>query len=243
MYSEFLSPWYTLKTMTKQHFTFREVFNFGWLKTKQHYWFLLCTFVIYGIAASAVERTGWFEVLICLLAGLSLVSMSLVIAKNESFDFSTLFDKLRIPRVVIKFLLLTLLYVIAIAIFLVPFVASMVVMGNSLASGLSLSNLPARLFGVIFVTALLTIPAIIVSVRFKFYPYVLIENDHLSFVDTIKHTFKLTQGYFWKIFTFLILISIFNILGAMSVIGLLLTIPISVFAMAHFYRHLAGHHI
>lgn len=229
--------------MTIQHFTFKEVFNFGWAKTKQHWWFMLCAFTIYSIVIYAVERSGWFEVLVTLLIALSLISISLVIARNESFDFSTLFDKLRNPRVVIKFLLLSLLYISAVVIFIVPFIASLFVMGNTMANGTPFAALPGRLFAIMFASIFLAIPSIIISVRFKFFPYVLLENDHLPFVDVIKHSWNLTRNYFWRIFKFLILLAIMNILGAISYIGLLVTIPISIFAMAHFYRHLAGHHI
>ena len=41
--------------MTKQHFSFEEVFKFGWTKTKQHAWFITLTFIIAGIIMSAVK--------------------------------------------------------------------------------------------------------------------------------------------------------------------------------------------
>lgn len=227
--------------MTKQHVTFKEVFNFGWAKTRQHWWYMICTLLIYAVILSAVERSEGFKLFISLLIALSLLSISLVIAKNEHFNFSTLFDKLRSPRVVLNFLILTGLYVVAATIFFVPLIASIFVMMNNLAHGVALVNLPMRLISILVIAIVLAIPGIIISVRFKLFPYVLLENEHLNFIDIIRSTFNLTRGYFWKIFTLLILLGLLNILGAVSVFGLVITIPISVFALAHFYRHLAGH--
>ena len=77
--------------MTKQHFTFKQIFDFAWVKTQQHAWFMICAFVIYGVILNAVKHTGLFELLVVVLTSLSLLSISLIIARNESFGFSNLY--------------------------------------------------------------------------------------------------------------------------------------------------------
>lgn len=227
--------------MIKQHFNFEEIFSFAWSKTKQHAWFLVCTFIIYSIIMSAVRFVPILEQLVVLLVGLSLVSISLIIVKNESFSFADLFEKLRSPNIVIKFLALTIIYIAAVSIFVMPFIAEVVVFLNAIASnGFDVIN--SKHIMVLLTTILFLIPAFYIAVRFKFYSYVLIENEHLKVIDVIKHTEKLTHNNFWQLCWFFIMITVFNIIGFLAfVFGLIFTIPVSVFAVAHVYRKLAGH--
>jgi uncharacterized membrane protein len=195
--------------MTKQHFTFKEVFKFGWLKTKQHAWFIALTAMIVFIVMGSVHHVPVLELLIALFIGLSIVSISLTIARDQSFSFSDLYKPLLSPYLVLKFLALTAIYAIAVAIGLLLFI----------------------------------LPGLYLAVRFKMFPYVLIENEHATLKELIKMTNKLTQSAFWKVLGFLILVSIFNILGALVfLVGLVVTVPVSIFATAHMYEKLKNRH-
>ncbi len=226
----------------KQYFNFEEIFSFAWTKTKQHAWFLVCMAMIYAVIMSAVDRTMGLEEITALLVALSLLSMSLIIVRNESFSFSDIFNRLRSPKLVLNFLALTVIYIAAICIFVMPFIAAFMLTVNTAMTNGGFSAVPSKLIVVILTTLVLLLPGIYVSVRFKFYPYVLLENEHLNIVDVIKHTEKLTRGHFWQLFIFFIMLAVLNILGALAfMVGLFLTIPVSVLAVAHVYRKLQGH--
>ncbi|MBP6948907.1 MAG: hypothetical protein KBC41_03540 [Candidatus Pacebacteria bacterium] len=238
--------------MTKQHFNFEEIFGFAWSKTKQHAWFLICSFIIYSVimsAVSGVHLLGFLafkgvpllEQLVALLIALSAVSMSLIIVRNESFTFADLFNKLKSPKVVLSFLTLTILYVLFLSICFIPFVGAFLATLQTLVF-LGFNAVTPQLLAILIGTALLIIPGVYVMICFKFYPYVLLENEHMSILEIIKHTRKLTCCVFWKLFAFLIILLALNILGLLAFgVGLFLTVPVSLFAFAHLYRKLEVH--
>jgi uncharacterized membrane protein len=194
--------------MTKQHFTFKEVFRFGWLKTKQHAWFTTLTALIAFILTSSVRHMPVLELLVASLVGLSIVSISLTIARDQNFSFSDLYKPILSPYLVLKFLALTAVYVVAVSLGLLLFI----------------------------------IPGLYLAVRFKMFPYVLIENENATLKDLIKMTYKLTYGHFWKVLGFLVALSLFNVLGALVfLVGLVITVPVSIFATAHVYEKLKNH--
>jgi hypothetical protein len=225
--------------MTKQHFNFDEIFSFAWSKTKQHAWFIACTFMIYAVIMSAVRFVPLLEQVTGLLVALSMLSISLIIVRNESFSFADLFNKLKSPRLVINFFALTVIYAAAVMIFVLPFVATASITAGTMLAG---GEITTKLLTVLLTTLAMLIPGIYIAVRFKMYPYVLLENEHMTIVDVVKHTYKLTCCAFWQLFLLLIALTILNIVGALAfVVGLALTIPVSIFAFAHAFRKLEGH--
>ena len=235
--------------MKHQKFNFEEVFNFAWAKTKQHAWFLACSFMIYGIIMSAsmdvvifrgeaFKAIGFFGSLVAALIALSLMSISLIIVRNESFSFADLFNRLKSPRLVTNFLGLTILYVGAISCLIIPFLAVLESVRRN-GSDIFASSLLLVLF---VITAAMFALGIYGSIRFKFYPYVLLENEYMTIVEVIKHTKKITCCAFISLFSFFIILAVINVLGFLAFgVGLLITVPISVFAVAHLYRKLEGH--
>jgi uncharacterized membrane protein len=196
--------------MTKQHFSFQEVFKFGWSKTRQHAWFIVLTFIISSIITGAVKFTPFTNIIVCLMAGLSIVSISLQITRDHHFTFRDLYLPLLSPNRVLKFIALTVLYILAVSIGTVLFI----------------------------------IPGIYIAVRFKFFPFVVIEHENESIADLIRLSYKTTAHNFWPVFFFLLLGCIINILGALCfIIGLAITIPTTIFAMAHMYDKLKAHAI
>lgn len=227
--------------MTKQKFNFEEIFSFAWSKTKQHAWFLVCVFMIYAIIMSAVRLVPILEQVTALLIALSLISVSLIIVRNEGFSFGDLFNKLRSPNLVIKFFVLTFIYIASVSVFVIPFIAALSVTAGSVFFG-GFAAVTSKLITVLCTTLVMLIPGIYIAVRFKFYPYILLENEHLKITEAVKLTEKLTRGLFWQLFWFFIIIAVLNIVGMLAFgVGLILTIPVSVFAIAHMYRKLQGH--
>lgn len=225
--------------MTKQHFNFDEIFSFAWSKTKQHAWFIACSFVIYAVILSAVRLVPVLDVVVAMLIAFSMLSMSLIIVRNEGFSFADLANKIRSPKLVINFFALTVLYGAVVSFLVVPFVIT-----SSLAIGAFMAGVAfnAKLMTVLAITTAMLIPGVYVAVRFKFYPYVLLENENLDAVQLIIKTHKLTCCATWPIFKLLIVLTLLNVVGFLAFgVGLVLTVPVSVFAFAHAFRKLEGH--
>lgn len=181
---------------------------FGWAKTKQHAWFTALTFIIAGTIMSAVKFTPFLSCIVGIMVGLSLVSISLIISRDHHFTFSDLFTPLLSAKRVLKFALLTLIYVAS----------------------------------VMIGTVLLIVPGIYIAVRFKFFPFIAVEHENASIEDLIKMTEKVTRGHFWPVLAFLLLATLLNILGALLlVVGLFVTVPVTLFATAHVYNKLKDH--
>ena len=225
--------------MTKQHFNFDEIFSFAWSKTKQHAWFIVCSFIIYAIIMSAVRMVPVLDMVVAMLIAFSMLSISLTIVRNESFSFADLFNKIRSPKLVINFFALTVLYTAVAGALTIPFFIT-----ASLAIGAYIAGVAfnAKLVTVLAVTFALLIPGVYVALRFKFFPYVLLENEHMNALEIIKKTYKLTCCATWPIFKLLVVLDVFNFIGMIPFgLGLFLTVPISVFAFAHAFRKIEGH--
>jgi uncharacterized membrane protein len=194
--------------MTKQHFSFQEVFKFGWAKTKQHAWFLVLTFFIISIITNAVRMVPFVDAAVSIMACLSVASIALQISRDQHFTFRDLYMPLLSQRRVLKFIVLTALYV----------------------------------FAVLVGTALLIVPGIYIMVRFKFFPFVVVDHENTSIQDLVKMTYALTAHNFWSVFFFVILACLLNFVGFICfVVGLFITIPTTLFAAAHMYNRLKQH--
>lgn len=194
--------------MTKHHFSFKEIFQFGLAKTKQHAWFIFLTFIIIGIIINSVRFVPFLSLFVSLMAGLSIASISLLISRDQHFTFQDLYKPLLSQRRVLKFIALSVIYALA----------------------------------VLVGTVLLIIPGIYVAVRFKFFPFIVIENENASLSDLIKMSYKVTDNHFWPVFLFLVFLGLLNFIGLLClVVGLFVTIPVSLFAAAHMYTKLKEH--
>jgi uncharacterized membrane protein len=86
---------------------------------------------------------------------------------------------------------------------------------------------------------LLIIPGIYWAVRFSFALVIAIDTK-MGPVASMKESYALTRGSFWKLVLFYLAIIGLNILGVIAlVIGLLITIPVSTLAAIYVYRILS----
>ncbi len=87
---------------------------------------------------------------------------------------------------------------------------------------------------------LLIIPGVYLAIRFIFFEYFIIDKK-MGIVESLKESWKITQGKFWGVFAFSAALIALNILGALALlVGLLVTIPISIVAWAFVYRRISG---
>ena len=88
---------------------------------------------------------------------------------------------------------------------------------------------------------LLIIPGIYLSLRFSMVRFAVLEGAGIT--GSIKKSGKITDGVKWRLLGFLLIIALLNILGAiLFMVGLLVTIPVTMIAYAHIYQKLAHHH-
>lgn len=86
---------------------------------------------------------------------------------------------------------------------------------------------------------LLIIPGIIFGIKYQYYNYLIIDK-HLSPMDGIKESGKITQGYKWKLFLFGIVIGLVTLLGLLALfVGIFVAAPVTGLAQAYVYRKLA----
>lgn len=87
---------------------------------------------------------------------------------------------------------------------------------------------------------LLIIPGIYLALRLQFYSYYIVDKN-TGAIDSLKMSWKATEGNVINIFLFMLLLIALNILGAIAfLIGLLVTIPVSFIAITLLYRKLAA---
>jgi uncharacterized membrane protein len=87
---------------------------------------------------------------------------------------------------------------------------------------------------------LLIIPGIYFAVRLKYACYLVVDKN-LSPVDAVKESWKITKGSVWNLFFFGIVLCLINILGFLClIVGLFITVPLSMLATTFVYRKLLG---
>lgn len=87
---------------------------------------------------------------------------------------------------------------------------------------------------------LLIVPGIIVAIVFGFSLYLVIDKG-LGPIEAMKESARLTKGNRWNLFLLGVLLVGINILGFLALlVGLLVTLPLSVLAVIHAYRTLSS---
>lgn len=85
---------------------------------------------------------------------------------------------------------------------------------------------------------LLIVPGIIWALRYMFVPYLVVDRK-LGVRDAMKESARITMGHKWQLLGLMCLVVLVNILGLIAlIVGLLVSIPVTMFALAHAYRTL-----
>lgn len=87
---------------------------------------------------------------------------------------------------------------------------------------------------------LLIVPGIIAAVGLMFTPYIILDKK-MGAIESFKASWALTQGHRMQLFLLMGAIVGLNILGMLALfVGLIVTAPVSMLAIAHAYRTLAA---
>jgi uncharacterized membrane protein len=87
---------------------------------------------------------------------------------------------------------------------------------------------------------LLIIPGIIWSIKFQFYPYVMVDRG-TGIIESLKFSSKIVDNNKWKIFLFILAQALIFIVGFLLLgIGILVAIPVTMMAETYIYRKLSA---
>ena len=85
---------------------------------------------------------------------------------------------------------------------------------------------------------LLIVPGIIFAIKLQFAEYLIVDKK-LDAVDSLKGSWEMTKGVKWNLFLFGLLLALINVLGFLAlIVGLVITVPLSMVATAFVYRKL-----
>lgn len=91
---------------------------------------------------------------------------------------------------------------------------------------------------IIFGFVLFIIPGIIFSIKLQYCEYLIVDKK-LDAVDSLKESWEMTKGVKWNLFLLGLILGLINILGFLALlVGLLVTVPLSMVANAYVYRKL-----
>lgn len=83
------------------------------------------------------------------------------------------------------------------------------------------------------------IPGFILLVALLFVPYLVVERG-LGPIEAIKESWRITKGHKWTLFLLFLALMGINFLGILAlIVGTLVSVPVTMIAVAHAYRKLA----
>lgn len=208
---------------------YRELIKESYGLTKKHLWFLiglLAIHVIFGILTDGADILG------------SLISMALSIATTYALlsmvdGHTPTYKSLLTPFKTYK---------VAWHYFLASLIIFAFAMGFAFLVGLSLFSNNGVVVGVM--TALFLLACVYFGVRLGFFYYFIVEHASVGPIASFKKSFELTKGRFWYILGLWFALLLLNLLGLLAlVVGLLVTIPITLVAVTLLYRKWVPKHV
>ena len=87
---------------------------------------------------------------------------------------------------------------------------------------------------------LLIVPGIIFALMFMFATMIVIDRG-LGPIESMKESKRITTGYKWKLFGLGLVLTLLNIVGLLAlIVGLLVTVPVTILAFTRAYRELSA---
>jgi len=103
--------------------------------------------------------------------------------------------------------------------------------------------LGAYILSALIITAgfiLLIVPGVIASVGLSFVAFLIVDRG-VGVIDSLKESWRITKGHKWQLFLLGLLLLLINLLGILALlVGIFVTIPITLLAFTHAYRTLAA---
>ena len=87
---------------------------------------------------------------------------------------------------------------------------------------------------------LLIVPGIIFGLMFMFATILVIDRE-LGPIEAMRESNRVTRGHKWTLLGLVLVLALVNLLGALALfVGLLVSVPVTMLALMHVYRILAG---
>ncbi|HEY6021129.1 MAG TPA: hypothetical protein VIY48_14845 [Candidatus Paceibacterota bacterium] len=242
-------------------FSIGEAIRFGWHTVKSHsgiVFQVVLTLLALQVASSIVQRVlhdsalgilaGIVLFVVNVFVGAGAIRISLKLARHERAQYNDIWPSTGLVwRYFASGILAGLATFVPIAIGgVLAILTGITTLGNfiSFSEGQTPSFGAMGMAGVgaLIVIALLTIvAAVYVGLRYSMSRLEVL--DGAGIVDSLRKSAIITHGVKWKLLGFLIVLGLLNILGAIVfLVGLLVTIPISMIAVSHVYTKLRAHH-
>jgi hypothetical protein len=254
----------------KNHFSIKEAIVFGWHKVKAHsglvFQLILVLFaieVVSAIVQKVLEGTALGSLasfaltVLSTFVGTGVMLITLKLARGDHAQFNQILPPWQLvwkyfcSGIVVGLLMLLpfiaagLVAVLALMLLvpqLFPAVFTVVNTGAFFQATVTASQNQT----VLYVTLALLFAAAVVSsvflgLRYAMARYAIIDGAEI--IESVRQSAKLTRGVKWHLLGFVAVLVLLNIAGVIALlVGLLVTIPITMFAMAHVYLKLKAHH-
>lgn len=93
---------------------------------------------------------------------------------------------------------------------------------------------------VFFGTVLFILPGIFLAMRLQFYTFSILENSTVDAAESLKQSWHITSGHFWKLFGFTLLFLIIVLISIVPLgLGLIFALPVLLIAYAELYTHIS----
>lgn len=223
--------------MDSQTFSIGKEIRFGWDTAKSNIGFFIVIMIamlfllnivptiLYVFAGESIPAQIFIFIISLLLnviVSLGFFNIALRFCDNEKAEFADLFN---IYPLFFKYLISSILLgLIVVVWWTLSFIAVLLL----------------KSVIVVLVSVVLFIPIVICIYKLQFFGYFIIDNE-AGPLEALKRSFEITKGAVWNLILFWCILVFINMLGMLALlIGLFVTIPLSLIAHASVYRTLAG---
>ncbi len=231
--------------MNIQTFSTKEMLRSSWHLFKSNKRFIISAaaitiiinFLLQIIQSNSGTLGALFTFFISILITIGWTKIFLGIISNESVSWNTFKSEPVVWLRFIKTYIWYILYIIgySVVVLLVPTIITII----GLVAGID----AMVVIGVILGSTAFVFITIYFGVRYQFLKFTALEYPDLTSRDIFKKAGALTDGIFWKLFLFGMVLGLVNILGFVClVIGLFATIPTTKIAQAKVYHYLKSKH-
>jgi hypothetical protein len=226
------------------HLSIEESLRFGWAKTRAHSMLIfqvLLTLFAVQIAQDIVNRVlahtlqgalasaALFVVSVVLGIGFTLITLR--IAQGHHMTYQDIIPPMGVSIAYIGAALLSGIVMV------VPLIIGLIVGLVAYA----LLPMGASFVVCVIVGAAAVVATMYFGLRYAFVKLAILDDSDI--VKSLRTSAHLSRGRKWWLVGFLITVCLLNLLGAiLLLVGLLITIPVTMFAFAHVYVKLHAHH-
>lgn len=227
-------------------FSIQEALSFAWDLFTKRAWFFIGLAIILAAVSMVIGTIGAIPLLgfLVSLAGGTYIGMGVIQGTLRAQDNTEALEykDFWAPHPFWKFLLASLLVGVVVAL---PIILVTVVFGSALVLTYAMAPSAAGALSVLLILALVSglsalIWAVMAGVYLMFVKFLVMDRAEIGIVEALKESKRLVTGNWWKVLGASLLMGLLNFVGALLLlVGLLVTIPVSMLFIAHIYRELA----